>query len=489
MNNIKSYSLVSIMLLLFCTSCKKEWLNTAPTDQIDQSAVFSTTSNAMIALNGIHRRMWTQYFNQDEAGQGSVQIYMDVLGEDLINNSTATGAFYNQAYRWQAHRNANSSVPYFVYHFYYYIISSANALINNIDKASGPESDKKIIKGQALAYRAWAHFMLVQLFGKRYDAAAKPNNQSGVPLMLTNTTTGQPRATVEEVYTQVNKDLDDAITNLAGYNRPAKSHININVAKGIKARVALTMQDWANAAKFASEARQGFTLMSKDQYLAGFNDASNPEWMWASIVTTDQGTFFYSYFAYMSSNFSSNATRTNPRSINKNLYDAIPATDVRKQLWNPAGVTPPANGTKFPYTGTKFRVKDPTVSVGDVVYMRAAEMYLIEAEANARLSKNTEAQDLLLTLVKSRDPDYVKPTKTGQALIDEISLQRRIELWGEGFRFLDLKRTNSPLDRTGANHNAAIAVTLTVPAGDVQWEWLFPQDEINANPAIVQNPL
>ncbi|MBD0295751.1 MAG: RagB/SusD family nutrient uptake outer membrane protein, partial [Flavisolibacter sp.] len=106
-----------------------------------------------------------------------------------------------------------------------------------------------------------------------------------------------------------------------------------------------------------------------------------------------------------------------------------------------------------------------------------------------RLSKNTEAQDLLLTLVKSRDPDYVKPTKTGQALIDEISLQRRIELWGEGFRFLDLKRTNSPLDRTGANHNAAIAVTLTVPAGDVQWEWLFPQDEINANPAIVQNPL
>ncbi|MBD0349875.1 MAG: RagB/SusD family nutrient uptake outer membrane protein [Flavisolibacter sp.] len=489
MKNIKTSSLACVMLLLCITSCKKEWLNTAPTDQVDQSTVFSTTTNAMIALNGIHRRMWTQYFNQDEAGQGSINIYMDVLGEDLINNSTASGAFYNSGYRWQAHRNANSTVPYFVYHFYYYIISNANALINNIDNASGPESDKKIIKGQALAYRAWAHFMLVQLFAKRYDATTKPNNQPGVPLMLTNTTTGQPRATVEEVYTQINKDLDDAITNLVGYIRPAKSHINSNVAKGIKARVALTMQDWATAAKFASEARQGFTLMSRDQYLAGFNDASNPEWMWASIIPVDQGTFFFSFFAFMASNFSSNATRTNPRSINKNLYDAIPATDVRKQLWSSTGVTPPASGTRFPYTSNKFRVKDPNVSVGDVVYMRAAEMYLIEAEANARSGKNTEAQDLLMTLVKSRDPDHVKSTKTEQALINEILLQRRIELWGEGFRFLDLKRTNSPLDRTGANHNAAIAVTLTVPAGDVQWEWLFPQEEINANPAIVQNPL
>ena len=141
--------------------------------------------------------------------------------------------------------------------------------------------------------------MLVQLFGKRYDASTKPNAQPGVPLMLTSSTAGQARASVEEVYTQINKDLDDAITNLTGYTRTAKSHFNVNVVKGIKARVALTQQDWANAAKFASEARQGFTLMNSTQYTAGFNDASVPEWMWASVIPADQGTFFYSFFAYM----------------------------------------------------------------------------------------------------------------------------------------------------------------------------------------------
>jgi hypothetical protein len=67
--------------------------------------------------------------------------------------------------------------------------------------------------------------------------------------------------------------------------------------------------------------------------------------------------------------------------------------------------------------------------------------------------------------------------------------QRRIELWGEGFRFLDLKRTNSPLDRTGANHNSSIAGVLSMPAGDKRWEWLFPTDELNANKLVTQNPL
>ena len=61
-------------------------------------------------------------------------------------------------------------------------------------------------------------------------------------------------------------------------------------------------------------------------------------------------------------------------------------------------------------------------------------MYLIEAEARARQSNSTAAQDALFTLVKNRDAGYVKSTKTGQALLDEISFNRRIELWGEGFQ-------------------------------------------------------
>ncbi|MEJ7736000.1 MAG: RagB/SusD family nutrient uptake outer membrane protein [Chitinophagaceae bacterium] len=492
MKNIKyTYYLAAIFLLI--TSCKKDYLETLPTDAVNSESVFTSTANAMAALNGIHKALYNQYLsNQDQGGQGSIMIYMDMLGDDLVMTAQGTG-WFNATYRWEAHRNAsaNTQPTYFAYYFYYRIIINANNIINNIDKAEGPDAEKKAIKGEALTYRAWAHFMLVQLYGKRYDATTKPNAQLGVPLKLASTTEGQPRVTVEEVYAQINKDLDDAITNLAGYSRANKSHFNLSVAKGVKARVALTQQNWADAAKFASEAKQGYSLMNNEQYVTGFNDYSNPEWMWGSHQVPEQTTFFYSFYAFMSANYNSGAIRTNPKAINSTLYNQISATDVRKKLWDVTGasVPVPPNGLKRPYINKKFLVANTSSSAGDVPNMRAAEMYLIEAEARARLGQDGAAADVLSTLLLNRDPAYVKSASTGQALIDEIFVHRRVELWGEGFRFLDLKRTNSSLDRTGANHDPALARILTMPAGDNQWEFLLPQAELDANKAAVQNPL
>jgi hypothetical protein len=68
-------------------------------------------------------------------------------------------------------------------------------------------------------------------------------------------------------------------------------------------------------------------------------------------------------------------------------------------------------------------------------------------------------------------------------------LNRRLELWGEGFRFTDLKRHNLPLDRTGTNHTLSLCIETSIPAGDVRWEWLIPRQEIDANKQMVQNPL
>lgn len=130
-------------------------------------------------------------------------------------------------------------------------------------------------------------------------------------------------------------------------------------------------------------------------------------------------------------------------------------------------------------------------SIGDVAHMRAGEMYLIEAEALARTGQNGLAQAALYKLAVNRDPKYVLSTNTGEALINEILIQRRAELWGEGFRFTDLKRLNSALDRTNSNHTNELAQTLSEVAGDPKWQWYIPQSEINANPAIGpggQNP-
>lgn len=476
---------------LSLTSCSEDYLDTVPTDQIGSDDVFTTTEKAWGAVNGIHRQMYSQWEeSQDMGGFGGMMIAMDAMGEDLV--FPVNQWYANSVYKWIVHRGNTYLWDKYPWDFMYQVIKNANMIINNIDAAVGPDTDKKMIKAEALTYRAWAHFFLVQLYAKRYDAAGN-NSQAGIPLMTINTTDPQPRASVEEVYTQINKDLDDAIALFEGTRaRATKSHFDVNVAEGIKARVLLTQGKWSDAAQMAAKARAGYTLMSNKDYQAGFNSASNNEWMWGSIQIADQTTYFYHYFAFMSWNFNASAVRTCPKCINSLLYNNITATDVRKNIWHPVTTSmlmPTPSYKKYAYMNTKFAVADYTSSVGDVPYMRAGEMYLIEAEAYARAGETAKAQDALYTLAVNRDPSYVKSTKTGQSLIDEIMIQRRVELWGEGFRFLDLKRLNLPLDRTGANHVASQASVLNVAAGDKKWEWLIPKAEMDANPKMVQNPL
>ncbi len=484
-----------IGILSVVSSCQDEFLDTFPTTQVATNDVLLSTQNAIAALNGIHRNLYNQSgTGQGQAGEGSNNMFRDLVGEDIIYPLANGSTGYADVMRWQAHRNVENGTLAYMYRFYYRLISNANVLINGIDNVPGPEADKKMIKGQALAYRGFCHFQLVQLWGERFDAT-KPNTQLGVPLMLENTLEGQPRATVDAVYAQVNKDIDEAITLLAGYTRAgsaAKSNINVNVAQGFKARIALAQQRWADAATAAIAARTGFALMSNAQYTAGFNDINNPEWIWGNRQISDHNTFFWSYFAYMSANFNSTVIRTQPRAINATLWNTISDTDIRKKVFDRTGsnVPIPPGGARVPFQNMKFLAASSSLSTGDVPLMRSGEMLLIEAEAKAHAGDAVGARQALFTLMRNRDPQYVLSTNSGQALLEEIWRHRRIELWGEGFRFTDLKRLNQPLNRTGISNQLLVMVAITnVPAGDKQWQWLFHQDELNTNPAIVQNPL
>ncbi|MEX6686602.1 RagB/SusD family nutrient uptake outer membrane protein [Danxiaibacter flavus] len=491
--------LTGLILGLLTISCKKDFLKTAPTDATNANQAYATTKGCYTALEGINRLMYMQSdyngtYNMDQCGQQSTNIRMDMMGADNVSSGSGNG-WYNESYDWTGHRSATGRETRYLYYYYYRIIRNANGLIENTGNATGSEGERKSIKGQAYVYRAWSHFMLVQLFAQRYDAA-KSNDQPGVVYQtFSQDFSPKPRATVENVYKQINGDLDSAISLLSP-NVPVRddvSNIDLSVAKGIKARVALVMQDWNNAVKYASEACVGYSLMTNAQYLSGFNDFTNPEWMWGSRVISDQNNYFYSFFAFMSPNFNSTFIRTNTRLINSSLYKMIPATDIRAKCWDPSGeytlTQPPKK--KLPYVTKKFLAQDAGSSLGDLVYMRSAEMYLIQAEAKARMNDDEGAKNVLEILLKNRNPSgYQRPTEIGNALVQYVLAQRRIELWGEGFAFLDLKRCNLALNRTSANHDAALCRILQMPSGDKQWQFLIPQDEINATGGIVtQNEL
>ena len=486
--------IITISLSIFSFSCQDNYLDTVPTESVDAASAYATTKNAATAINGIYRSLVLRYLDsQGHFGHPAMMIILDHMGEDMVIGTTAASWHVGET-RWTAHRSDLNVMSRFPYQLYYRVIGNANICIANIDNAKGTQAERDQLKGEALALRGWAYFNLVQLYGKRYDATAKPNTQLGIPLVLEPTIDGLPRATVEDVYTQINKDLLQAASLLKSA-RSFKSHVNLEVAKGFLARVALTQQNWADAAKYAEEAKKGFTIMSETQYVDGFSDVANPEWMWGFDHVEDQSEFFGAYHSYISCNFNSTVIRTYPKAINSLLYNSISTTDVRSKVFvktpTTANSVVPTGGVRVPYMVQKFKLPGtPSTSVmGDIPYMRASEMYLIEAEAKARLGKEADAAKVLFDLVTKRDAAYKLSINTGTKLTDEIMFNRRIELWGEGFRFLDLKRLNQPLNRNGANHIPSIAVLYDMPAGDKQWEFLIPRRELDANKAMVQNPL
>lgn len=485
-----------VALIAALSACSEDFLETTPTDSYAQDVVFSNADNIEAALNGLHKSLVAQYFSrQNIGGLPSMQIAMDAMGEDLVFPVKGNGWWTNTGeVTWTGPRNPNAYLPYYFFVLPYQWISNANMILDNLQYAKAPQARLDMLKGQALAYRAYMYHWLVQIFADRYDKATAATAVA-VPLVISTEELKKAPSTVAEVYAQIIADVEEAIKLLEGNeytNYSSITDITAATAMGIRARVALTMGDWANAKLYADKAiKSGAAkLMNEEQYKDGFCDCSNPEWMWGFEMVEDQTLYFYGYMAYMSWNFNSSNIRACPKCINNVLYDKIPATDVRKGLFDPTGKAwklPTSSYVGFPYMNKKFAVKDYTSSVSDQNYMRLGEMYLIAAEGAAKSNDAAAAQQYLYDLNKTRDAGYTKSTKTGQDLLEEIYLYRRIELWGEGHRFLDLKRLGLGLDRTGTNHDPAVSVQMTVPANDPKWKFCYPVEEVNANDLIPKN--
>ena len=113
------------------------------------------------------------------------------------------------------------------------------------------------------------------------------------------------------------------------------------------------MGDWTNAAKYAKEARSGFSLMKQDAYLEGFSSSENAEWMWAGTINDEQSTIYASFFSHIDPFANGYATLGNHKLINSKLYAKIDDNDVRKQTFDTDGsLTGKALcGFKFVLTG------------------------------------------------------------------------------------------------------------------------------------------
>jgi len=498
---------LSIMLLAFVvSSCEEEFLETAPTDQLEAGTMFESLEGAEAALNGMYRYMYVfdpVYGNHDAFGHMAVNVDMGMLGQDMVGHVLAHG-WFGQMYAWRVHRNADGGMTQLRWYVYYKVILNANMIITNAPQIEEAlPSDVNRLVAQAKGARAFAYYQLAQLYAPAYHVNP---DAPAVPIYTEPSEEGNPRSSLREVYEQIETDLDQAIELFDGSTAQVhKSHISLPVIHGLYARTALSKGEWDVARQHAETAinLSGASLFTVDDFpprfegLATysrnqlFNNVGADEWMWGMEINEEQATIFASFFSHMDPLTFSYAQLGNQKLIShgeEGLYHRMSDTDVRKNLWADPEY---AESYVVPYCQLKFVTQRDGSWEGDYVFMRLAEMYLIKAEAEARDGQHGDAAQTLYELMQHRDPEYELSTNTGQELIDEIMFHRRVELWGEGFNWIDLKRTGQPLDRRNKGHSEQLAITLYEEADTDRWLWLIPTDEINANDAISsgdQNP-
>ena len=340
-----------------------------------------------------------------------------------------------------------------------------------------------VYKAQALTFRSLAYYYLVNIYQTSYMYGGK--DMAGVPMYLS---TGDPttgRTPVATIYAQITKDLQDAVK--AFEETEYDSHttftdIDASVANMVLARVALTSGQYDIAATAAGKViADGYALMDEAAYTtSGFQEGTLSETIWAydwAQATSLENASFASWISKTAIDTGSN--KGIYMCIDQQLYDQIPDTDYRKKNF-----VEEAEGNYPAYIAVKFNSANYRQ---DEVYMRLSEAYLLKAEAEARNNQASAAQTTLYNLVSQRDSAYEKSSKTGDALLKEIFLQSRIELWGEGHEWFTNKRFNVGVDRTAsANHGHKVKF-----AAGKEFTYQIPLSiELNSNPNIKdQNPL
>ena len=477
------------------TSCDEEFLNKVPTANASEEAVEDAIKRDPSAVQGYITGYYRNLIapeaqaSHDDFGLKAFELATDLMGSDMT--MIVSDFFIND--HLLTNRQAAYRRPRTCWQELYAVINGANEVISKLKplEEKGDATIERML-GQSYTIRAYMYYWLINLYQQPYQWT---KDKPGIPL-YTEETTRLERVPVKEVYDQILADIDKGYKLLKGKKSQSKSELNEYAAAAIYANVLAFVNDypkqWEEVAKYAVEATKGGKLFStEEEFLSGFNDLGMSEAIWGADIDAENNTFYGSLMSHMDS-YGPGYADTAYKMIASDLYDKIAENDVRKK-WFGMEITDKKNPhyKVQQYVQRKF-LDVSTTGTGDVfcsdyIFFRVAEMYFMAAEAYYNNNQPAEAKTMLETVMKTRIPDYTCE-KSGEELLEEIKIQKRIEMWGEGRRLFDMKRRGEDLDRSKAiNHNSSSPTH--VEAGDKRFIYQIPNAELNANSAIKeQNP-
>ena len=514
---MKKYIGFSIIALgLTLTSCD-DWLDKLPDNRME----LQTPSDVSNLLVSAYPSAHPAYL---------LEMYSDNT-DDCVNPSWSEASrFQAQAYKWEdITETGEDESPQELWNKHYIAIASANAAIDLIEgKGSPAEYNEQL--GEALLCRAYAMFQLSTVFCKAYNPATA-STDLGLPYPTHPEKvvgTVYTRGTMEDLYGQIDKDLQRGLPLVSSnYSKP-KFHFNTDAAKAFAARFYLYKGDFAKAITYATEvlgADPTAKARDWDAYAAlNMNQQIRPE----AWVSADEKCNFllqtvYSEWGAISGpylygdKYAHSYRITYDEDIaSKGPFGAANST-FKQRVWSNTAL---ANlfHRKVPY---EFEYTDLQAGIGfahaEYAVFTTEQLLLERAEAYALSGELQKAVDDYNTIMKiyQKYPktftlkqivdfyngvDYYTPKKATvkkhfvkpvytidaegsdqEALLQAILHLRRIMEVGEGYRMQDVKRYGIVIYRRQTNTSFTIsAVTDSLTVDDPRRAIQLPQDVITS---------
>ena len=465
----------ALALALALSGCK-DGLNIQPQQGIDAATGYNTAQKVAAAVVGAYARLdsprlygtdlilvpellaGNSYINFD----GSFQNYRQIRAHTQISTLSNAEGIWQQAYD---------------------AINQCNLILANLAPVTDA-GQKKQFEGEASFIRGTMYFELVRLYAQQYKPGGN-NSQAGVPINLTAVTTVEqadvklPRSTVEAVYAQVIKDLQNAIAKLPSQNITRASKFS---AEAMLARVYLQQGNYTAARAAADDVINNSGARLQGSIAAVFTTRNSGESLF-EIQQNDQNNAGTSndglatYFAGYSPNgdqgilYGRGDVSVSSAFVNQYGAGDLRGTDDSTAIKTQYLIYLSDGNTRVGrYRTIKWRTYGQNIPV-----VRLAEMYLIRAEADVRASNVASAlQDI--NTIRERSGASTKTTVT----LADVLRERQLELAFEGFRIHDLRRTNGIVVPAAGAKPAVLAT-------DARFILPIPQREINNNSLLVQN--
>lgn len=483
---------ISAVALIGLSSCELDYY---PAGTIEQQQAFETVKDAKALRNQIYVGVRNSF--------NGAYYYATEIQADMTNATLSYGNVNGGLYRWELY-----SSDYTVRDLWqapYSRMANINNFLDNIGNIT-PANDAdaatlKLYTAEVHLARAILYRSLILRYAKDYEPSTAAEDL-GVPLVLHYDINAKPaRATVEQVYQQILTDIAAAKNGLTTTGKQNSVYLTVDCIAALEAQVYLEMHRYTDAITAADG------LITSGRYPL-ITSAATLTSMWTNDAGTE--TIFQPVFYDKTDGLANatgeyigyNGTVYSPRFVpEKWVVDLFATTDIRRTAFlkqfditiNDVKYAGVWLINKFPGNPNLFTTAYSNYVNSPKVY-HIGEMYLIKAEALAWNGQDGDALDALNELRTKRGLTAATGL-TGQALKQEILNERTRELLCEGTRLYDLKRFKLPLART-APQNAAFVVTtpaektinLRKEVGDDLFVWGVPQNDMQTNSNLVQNP-